>query len=97
MRKSRVVLTPGQVVKELRLKKGGSQKVLSEITGMAVANISNIESDRSRVGDDRAILLAEALGVKPEFILFPNGYEREDLRERLRAIRQRLKDHTKAS
>ena len=97
MRKSRVVLTPGQVVKELRLKKGWSQKVLSEITGMAVANISNIESARSRLGDERAILLAEALGVKPEFILFPNGFERKDLQERLLAIRQRVKSYTKAS
>ena len=85
------------MVKELRLKKEWSQKVLSEITGMAVANISNIESNRSRLGDDRAILLAEALGVKPEFILFPNGFEREDLQKRLQAIRQRVKSYTKAS
>src|ERR1035437_7999233 len=97
MRKSRVVLTPGQAGKELRLKKGGSQKVLSEITGMAARNISNIENARSRLGDERAILLAEALGVKPEFILFPNGFERKDLQERLLAIRQRVKSYTKAS
>lgn len=96
-RKSRIVLDPGQVVKELRHKKGWTQKVLSEITGMAVANISNIESGRSKLGEDRAILLAEALGVKPEFILFPNGFEREDLQPKLEAIRVKLRRHDKAS
>lgn len=90
-RKSRYVLSPGEVVKELRLKKNWTQKVLSEITGMAVANISNIESGRSKLGDERAILLAEALGVKPEFILFPNGFEREDLRSKLEAIRTKVR------
>lgn len=96
-RKSRYVLTPGQVVKELRLKKGWTQKILSEITGMAIANISNIESGRSTLGEERSILLAEALGVKPEFILFPNGFEREDLQPKLNAIRNKLRDYDKAS
>jgi proteic killer suppression protein len=96
-RKSRIVLDPGQVVKELRQKKAWTQKVLSEITGMAVANISNIESGRSKLGEDRAILLAEALGVKPEFILFPNGFEREDLQHKLEAIREKLRQYDSAS
>jgi len=43
------------------------------------------------LGEDRAILIAEALGVRPEFILFPNGFEREDLKPKLDAIRKRLK------
>lgn len=96
-RKSRYVLSPGEVVKELRLKKGWTQTVLSEITGMAVANISNIESCRSNLGDERAILLAEAFGVKPEFILFPNGFEREDLRSKLETIRAKVRQYYKAS
>ena len=96
-RTPRFVLTPGQVVKELRLKKEWTQKVLSEITGIAVANISNIESGRSRLGEERSILLAEALGVKPEFILFPNGFERPDLQSKLAAIRQKAKSFSKAS
>lgn len=96
-RKSRYVLSPGEVVKELRLKKEWTQKTLSEITGMAVANISNIESGRSNLGEERAILLSEALGVKPEFILFPNGFERQDLRSKLEAIRTKLKKYDKVS
>lgn len=96
-RKSRYVLSPGEVVKELRLKKGWTQKILSEITGMAVANISNIESGRSNLGEERAILLAEAFGVKPEFILFPNGFERDDLKSKLDAIRAKLRQYDRAS
>lgn len=91
-RKSRVNLTPGSVVRELRQKKGWTQKTLSDITGMAVTNISNIESGRSRLGEDRAILIAEALGVRPEFILFPNGFERADLEPKLQSIRRRLEE-----
>ncbi|MBF0106401.1 MAG: helix-turn-helix transcriptional regulator [Deltaproteobacteria bacterium] len=91
-RKTRTSLTPGQIVRELRQKKGWSQAVLSEITDIAVSNISNIESGRSQLGADRAILLAEAFGVKPEFILFPNGYLRDSLKEKLKAIRKKA-DH----
>ncbi len=90
MRKKRVILTPGDVVKELRLKKGWTQAILSEITEIAVSNISNIEHNRSRLGEDRAILIAEAFGVRPEFILFPNGFERADLEPRLKKIQKKL-------
>lgn len=96
-RKSRYVLSPGGVVKELRLKKGWTQKILSEITGMAVANISNIEAGRSNLGEERTILLAEALGVKPEFILFPNGFERPELRVKLESIRVKALKYDRVS
>lgn len=46
---------------------------------------------------DRAILLAEAFGVSPELILFPNGFERKDLEPKLKQIRIRLKQFDKAS
>ena len=84
-------MTPGQVVRELRQMKGWSQAILSQITDIAVSNISNIESGRSRLGEDRAILLAEALGVKPELLLFPNGFEREELKQRLNEIQKRVR------
>ena len=90
VRKKRIILTPGEVLRELRHKKGWTQSTLSEIVGMAVSNLSNIETGRSRLGEDRAILLAEALGVVPSLLLFPNGFEREDLRPRIRSIRKKL-------
>lgn len=96
-RQSRISLNPGEVVKELRLKKEWSQAILAEITGIAVANISNIENGRSRLGEERAIILAEALGVKPEFILFPNGFHRKDLEPKLKEIRSKLKEIDRAS
>ena len=96
-RTTRAVLTPGQVVKELRTKKVWTQAVLADITGIAVSNISNIESGRSRLGEDRAILLAEALGVRPEYILFPNGFERSDLEPKIRSIREKLRHLGRAS
>lgn len=90
-KKQRLFITPGDLVKELRLKKEWTQTILSEITGIAVSNLSNIERNRSRLGEDRAIILAEALGVKPQFLLFPNGFERKDLMPRIRKIRKKLK------
>ncbi len=90
-RKRRVILTPGELVKELRVRKGWTQAQLADLSEMAVSNLSNIERNRSRLGEDRAIVLAEALGVKPELLLFPNGFEREDLQPKLRRIRKRLK------
>ncbi len=90
-RTSRYVLSPSEVVRELRLKKGWTQKILSEITGVAVAKLSSLENGRSHLGEERAILLAEAFGVKPELILFPNGFEREDLRDRLADIRAKVR------
>lgn len=90
-RKSRIVLTPGNVVKELRLKKGWTLKQLSEITLMAVTNLSSIENNKSRISDDRAIILAAAFEVKPEFILFPYGYVREDLRTKIELVKKRVR------
>ena len=90
-RKRRITFTPGELVKELRQRTGWTQKELGEVVGMASTNISNIENGKTRLGEDRAILLAEALGVSPETLLFPNGYEREDLKDKLAEIRKRKK------
>lgn len=91
MRKRHIILTPGGVVRELRTKKGWTQSILSKLTGIAVPNLSNIEHDRARISEDRAIIIAEALEVKPSFILFPNGYERADLMPRIKEVRKKLK------
>ncbi len=96
-RKSRIVLNPGNVVKELRLKKGWTLKQLSEITSMAVTNLSSIENNKSRISDDRAIILATAFDVKPEFILFPNGYVREDLQNKIELVKKRVRLLEKAA
>lgn len=94
-KRTSIILKPGEVVKELRLKKGWSQQVLSEISGIAVTNLSNIERGKSRLGEDRAVVLAAALGVKPEFLIFPNGFERPDLKNKLAEVRTRKKKFEK--
>ncbi len=71
--------------------------MLSEITAIAVANISNIERGRSRLGEDRAIILAKALGVNPQLILFPNGFERDDLKAKLQRVAGKLKQLKEAA
>ena len=97
MRRSRIKLTPGQLVKEIREKKRWTQAILSEVTGFAVSNLSHLENGRTRLGEDRAILIAAALEVKPEFILFPNGFERPDLQAKLKKIKRKLERLKNAS
>jgi transcriptional regulator with XRE-family HTH domain len=84
-------LSPGEVLKKLRLRKGWTQKELAALTGIAETNLSNIERGNARLGEDRAIFLAEALGVRPERLLFPKGFEREDLVPRIRKIKRHVK------
>lgn len=96
-RTSRIILRPGEVVRELRRKKGWSQAVLSEITGIAISNLSNIENGRSRLGEDRAIMIATALEVSPASLLFPNGFNRNDLKLRIKMIKQKLKKFKKVA
>ena len=91
MRKNRYILNPGEVVRELRQRKGWSQATLANLIDMAIPNLSNIERGISNLGEERAIIIAEALGVNPSFLLFPNGYNREDLKPKLKEIRKRLK------
>ena len=83
--------SPAKVLRELRLKKGWSQEELAYVVDMAPANLSNIETGRTRLGEDRAILFAAALGVQPEVLLFPKGYQRKGFASKIRAIKQRVK------
>ncbi len=92
MNTQHIILTPGEVVRELREKKGWSQSTLANLVSMAVPNLSNIERGISNIGEERAIILATALGVSPAFILFPNGYNRKDLKAKLDQIQKNLKE-----
>jgi transcriptional regulator with XRE-family HTH domain len=51
-----------------------SQNQLSKLTGIPQATISAIENDRVRLGVERAKILARALKVHPEVLVFP-GWE----------------------
>lgn len=67
---SSILMTPGEMVKNLRELKGWSQLELSEHTGISQANISAIENGRVEIGKQRAIAFAEAFQVHPASIMF---------------------------
>ncbi|MFA4874828.1 MAG: helix-turn-helix transcriptional regulator [bacterium] len=70
--KDTIAATPGEMLAALRELQGLSQNDLAKLTGIAQANISNMEKGRQQIGRERAIILAKALHVHPAVILFPN-------------------------
>jgi transcriptional regulator with XRE-family HTH domain len=65
------VITPGRYVKALRQSFHITQKELEELTGIQNTNLSAIENDKKEIGVKTAKILAAALGVDPQNILFP--------------------------
>jgi transcriptional regulator with XRE-family HTH domain len=70
-----VVVSPGEMVRELRELKGWSQSDLAKKTGISQTNISAIENGRVEIGKQRAIILAHALDVHPASIMFADYRE----------------------
>lgn len=66
-------LTPGEVLRAIRVKAGISQDELQEITGIARSNISALENGRLEMTSHYAMLFGAALKTHPAEILFPNG------------------------
>jgi len=71
-----ITMTPGEMIRHLRELKELSQLGLAKLTGISQTNISAIENDRVDIGKQRAIVLAEALGVHPGSIMFAD-YEQK--------------------
>ncbi|MCK5243579.1 helix-turn-helix transcriptional regulator [bacterium] len=69
--KSHTTLTTGEVIKTLRELKEWTQGELAKKSGINSNNISLIEHDRVKIGKYRSIALAEAFGVHPAIIMFP--------------------------
>lgn len=65
-----IVMSPGEMIRELRILKEWSQLDLAEETGISQTNISAIENGRVEIGKQRAIVIAEALNVHPASIMF---------------------------
>jgi len=66
-----VRLSSGEVIRMLRDLKGWTQSVLAERSGISPTNLSLLENDRVDIGKKRALQLAEAFGVHPATIMFP--------------------------
>ena len=75
--KKRIQLTVGESVRIVRELQELSQNQLSELTGIPQSTISAIESDRTKLGVERAKKLARALRVHPSVLVFP-GWDVED-------------------
>jgi len=67
----------GQSVRIARELNELSQNELAECTGIAQSTISAIETNRIKLGAERAKTLARALNVHPAVLLFP-GWRTED-------------------
>jgi transcriptional regulator with XRE-family HTH domain len=72
-------LTTGEVLKMLRDLKGWTQAELAKRSGLTATNISLLENDRVDIGKRRAQMLAEAFGIHPAIIMFPE-YEADEIR-----------------
>jgi len=70
-------LSVGQSVRIARELNELSQNELAGLTGIAQSTISAIETDRVKLGADRAKKLARALKVHPAVLLFP-GWRTEE-------------------
>lgn len=67
----RIDLSTGDSVRILRELQEMSQNDLAAATGIAQSTISAIENDRTRLGVDRAKMLAKALRCHPAVLVFP--------------------------
>jgi len=66
-------LTPGEMLRGLRIDAGLSQDELQEITKVQRNNISAIENNRIEMTVHYARLFAAAFKIHPGELLFPNG------------------------
>ena len=72
-------LTPGEVLRGLRVEAGVSQEQLQDITGIQRTNISALENDRIPMTSQYADVFAAALSCHPADILYPNRkFEKTD-------------------
>ena len=70
-------LTTGEVIRLLRELKGWTQAELSRRSRINATNISLLEHNRVDIGKRRAEQLAEAFGIHPAIIMFPEYEARE--------------------
>ncbi|NKB25121.1 MAG: helix-turn-helix domain-containing protein [Kiritimatiellae bacterium] len=65
------VITTGEVIRMLRELKGWTQEELSRQSGVHSKNINLLENNKIDIGKRRAEQLANAFGIHPAIIMFP--------------------------
>ncbi len=82
--------TTGDLIKAFRANYGIKQDDMAHACKISQANFSAIEKNRREVGPRVALKLAAFMGLSPDIILYPNGYEVEpeykEVRERIALI-----------
>ena len=69
--KRHAVITTSETIRMLRELKGWTQEELSKRSGINSKNISLLENDKVNIGKKRAEQIANAFGVHPAIIMFP--------------------------
>jgi len=64
-------LTTGETIRMLRDLKGWTQKALAAKCGISETNLSLLENGKVEIGKKRAEQLANAFGIHPAIIMFP--------------------------
>lgn len=80
----------GDLIKAFRVNFDIKQDDMAHACKISQANFSAIEKNRREVGPRIALRLAAFMGLSPDIILYPNGYESEpeyqEVRERYSKI-----------
>jgi len=75
--KPHATMTTGEVIRMLRELKGWTQAELARRCHIRATNISLLENNQVDIGKKRAEQLAEAFGVHPAMIMFPEHEGKE--------------------
>ncbi len=81
----RAAKTSGDLIKAFRKNFNIKQDDMAHACKISQANLSAIELNRRDVGPRVALKLAAFMGVSPDVILYPNGYELEPEYKEVRA------------
>ena len=74
------IITTGETIRMLRELKGWTQEELARRSGINSKNISLLENNNIDIGKKRAEHLANAFGIHPAIIMFPE-YEADLIRK----------------
>lgn len=75
----------GELIKAFRANFVISQDDMARACKMSQANLSAVEQNRREVGPKVALKLAAFMGISPDVLLYPNGYESEPEYKEVRA------------
>lgn len=82
--------TTGDLIRAFRANFNIKQDDMAHACKISQANFSAIEKNRREVGPRVALKLAAFMGISPDVLLYPNGYEAEpeykEVRERFASL-----------